>query len=128
MSDSQTHQTKVTEKIFFDWQEMKIKGIDSSDLETWKATFTHVDVPEYLKFIEQDIGAKPTKYKKRKQIVKTILIYFQNKNENNARFQKTAKQQYQKPESLHNKPFNKDTSPKKYNNTYDFSQPQEVTK
>ena len=121
MSSSQAQSTKVPEKIFFDWEEMKLKGIESSDIETWKATFTHVDVPEYLKFIEQDIGAKPTKYKKRKQIVKTILIYFQNKNENNIRYQKTAKQPFQKPESLHNKPFNKDTSPKKYNNTYDFS-------
>lgn len=126
MSPSQAQSTKVVEKIFFDWQEMKIKGIESSDIETWKATFTHVDVPEYLKFIEQDIGAKPTKYKRRKQIVKTILIYFQNKNENNLRYQKTAKQQFQKPESLHNKSFNKDTSPKKYNNTYDFSKPQEA--
>lgn len=31
-----------------------------------------------------------------------------------------------KPESLHNKSFTKDTSPKKYNNTYDFSKPQEA--
>ena len=34
----------------------------------------------------------------------------------------------QKPESLHNKSFNKDTSPKKYNNTYDFSKPKEEKK
>lgn len=88
LSDSQAHQTKVSEKIFFDWEKMKLKGIESSDLDTWKETFTHVDVPEYIKFIEQDIGAKPTKYKKRKQIIKTILYYFQNKNENIAAYQK----------------------------------------
>ena len=128
MSDSQAHQTKVPERIFFDWDEKKLKGVEQSDIDTWKATFTHVDVPEYLKFIELDMGSKPTKYKRRKQIVKTVIVYFQNKNENNARYQKTGKQPFQKPESLHNKSFNKDTSPKKYNNTYDFSQPQEAKK
>jgi hypothetical protein len=121
MSPSQAQSTKVVERIFFDWNEMKLKGIEQSDIDSWKNTFSLVDVPEYLKFIETDIGAKPTKYKKRKQILRTVIIYFQNRNENLKAKKANPGFQQAKPESHHNKPFNKDERPVQYKNRFDFS-------
>lgn len=80
-SDSQARPTKF-EKIYFDWEKKKLMGIEQTDLQQWAVTFQNVNVPEYLKFIEADIGIKPTKYKNRKRIIQTVLIYFKNENEN----------------------------------------------
>lgn len=121
MSPSQAQSTKVSERIFFDWGEMKLKGIEESDMQNWKAAFPNVDIPEYLKFIEVDIGAKPTKYKKRKQILRTVIIYFQNRNENLKAKKNNPGFQQQKPESHHNKSFNKDTRPAPTGMRLDFS-------
>lgn len=104
MSPSQAQSTKVKERIFFDWESKRLEGIENSDLNGWTEAFPHVNVPEYLKFIEQDIAAKPTKYSRRKQIVRTVLIYFKNKNENEARRKENHKKYpYAKPEPKYNR-------------------------
>lgn len=126
LSSSQAQKTKVKEKIFFNWETKKLEGITEEEIASWKETFPNIDVVEYLKFIEQDIGMKPTKYKNRKRIVQTVFIYLKNRNENQAAFQARQKNGAfpQKPqkESLHNKSFNKDTRPAPTHMRLDFSQ------
>jgi len=106
MSNSQARPTKL-EKVYFDWEKMKLIGIEQADIQQWSMIFQNVNVPEYLKFIEADIGIKPTKYKNRKRIIQTVLIYFKNENEN--ALSRLARQKgYTKPP----KPkLNHDTSP-----------------
>lgn len=129
MSSSQAQTTKVKERIFFDWEKGILQGIEKSDIDSWTQTFPHVDVVEYLKFIQEDIKSKPTKYGNRKRIVQTVVIYLKNKNENEARYQQRkkngefAKPQEQKP-SKHNNPdfAPKEQKPLAFNNKLSFKE------
>lgn len=68
-------------KINFNWDSKKFERITQEKIKAWKEAFPHVDIENYLKFIEQDINLKPTKYKRRKCIEQTILIYLKNQEE-----------------------------------------------
>lgn len=118
-SDSQARPTKL-EKIYFDWVQKKLVGIEPSDLQQWIEAFPHVNVQEYLKFVQSDIGIKETKYKNRKRIVQTVLYYLKNENQNaQARL---ARQQT----GYNNKPtkpkLNHDTSPSLQSKNLSFAE------
>ncbi len=122
MSDSQARPTKVKERIYFDWDKNTLQGIEQSDIEAWIKIFPHVDVINYLKFIESDIGLKPARYKRRKRIELTVRKYFENQNEYQNAKKINQKNTQQKPVTQHtNLPKNE---PKQENRKRRFVAPE----
>ena len=124
MSNSPAHPTKVKDKIFFNWEKKQLEGIEDSDLKDWSLAFPHVNVPEYLKFIEMDIGNKPTKYSRRKRISQTVLIYFKNQNENQAAYKSRAQNRpnYPRYSPKPQPKYNFDDSPSHPSKTISFAE------
>lgn len=117
-SYSQARPTRL-ERIFFNWETGKLEGIEQSDLDGWQQAFPHVNVLEHLKFIEQDIGHKKTKYGRRKRIIQTVLVYLKNQNENQIAYKQRVKSNpyhQKKPQPQ----FNKDTAPRNPKRTISF--------
>lgn len=109
-SYSQARPTRV-ERIFFNWESGKLEGIEQADIDGWQQAFSHINVVEYLKFIEQDISHKKTKYGRRKRIVQTVLVYLKNKNESQIAYNQRSKSNpyYQKQPQPK---LNKDAAPR----------------
>src|SRR5690606_10621684 len=79
---------RLVPKIIFNWDKKKFEGIEQSDLDRWKEQFPKISVPEILGLAEATIGSQPSRYRKRKQIEKTIIEFFKRQSEKPT-FQKT---------------------------------------